>query len=416
MDAEASVDETKLSDFQVVLCSTSGARVREGQQIEWVNLRSPTGDSGRLVSYTRYEDLGKAVPAPRELIIDVTCRAHSLDEAVHFSFSAAAGFVNLLAFTANVTVGRPRPYLAFDISPGIERRAFRQYYMAPEFGIPNPGRWVDIEQFGTVTASVAVSPHTERASRAVVQYAEALRNWNQYSLVMVLAHLYIACEALTPSIELLHRDRLGLNEKEHAELLGVDTTAQNWKFILNAWSRRKYLFDGNEDLYKAAREASDGFEHGFKDFPTIGAAATEIVRELFSIVRKGILDVLQIDASEAETLHKVFPIDVSAQEQSAEAMMVGAVADPNRLAAEGEPYPRLEWTPTIDDMWIDNDRLQMNVTQKMGLRFGGGVRLVPVGHRFVAGMNGVNSSYNQGTFYVGTDEIDNREGSLNDDT
>jgi hypothetical protein len=49
--------------------------------------------------------------------------------------------------------------------------------------------------------------------------------------VLVLAHLYIACEVLTKAIQRVHQARLGLSELQHARLLGVDVAQTNWRMM-----------------------------------------------------------------------------------------------------------------------------------------------------------------------------------------
>ena len=86
------------------------------------------------------------------------------------------------------------------------------------------------------------SPEAPRLFRALAQYQAALRYWNTGSRVLVLAHLYIACEVLTKAVQRFHQARLGMTEEEHAQLLGADTTKSNWKMMAGAFARREYIF------------------------------------------------------------------------------------------------------------------------------------------------------------------------------
>jgi hypothetical protein len=66
-------------------------------------------------------------------------------------------------------------------------------------------------------------PHNSRIARASSQYEVALRHWNPSGRVLVLAHLYMAAEALGPVVEEVRRDALGISMPDHARRLGVDS-------------------------------------------------------------------------------------------------------------------------------------------------------------------------------------------------
>ena len=107
--------------------------------------------------------------------------------------------------------------------------------------------------------------------------------------MLVLAHLYIACEALTKAVQRLHQARLGLTEEQHAQLLGVDTTEPNWEMIAQAFARREYIFEGDRQVYDAARRARNEFEHGTADLGNVRQTADTVTRDLFDLVRSAVL-------------------------------------------------------------------------------------------------------------------------------
>ncbi len=79
--------------------------------------------------------------------------------------------------------------------------------------------------------------------------------------------------------------RLGLTEEQHAQLLGVDITKTNWQTMAENFARREYIFEGDRTIYKAAREASKQFEHGFADLGDVRQTAGTVTRDLVDLVR-----------------------------------------------------------------------------------------------------------------------------------
>ena len=99
--------------------------------------------------------------------------------------------------------------------------------------------------------------------------------------MLVLAHLYIACEALTKAVQRLHQARLGLTAEQHAQLLGVDTTKSKWEMMAQNFARREYIFKGDRQVYDAAREARNEFEHGTADLGNVRQTADSVTRAMF---------------------------------------------------------------------------------------------------------------------------------------
>lgn len=384
------------SSFRVVIRGPSGARVRPNEEIAFNNVTFAPSIRGRVVVRTRWEDLGLEAPVPREIFFEATLEAGSVDQAISLAGPMVMGLASLLAFTTNAPIETVHPHVAYDVTPRRERRAFREYFLPVETGIPRVGRFVDAETFIGVVESFGASPHADRLGRALSQYESALRFWNSPSVVLVLAHLYMACEALTPAVEKTYRERLGISKEEHARRLGIDTDrgrcpccgkGVDWQFQLGAKVRRLYIFQENDSLYSAARKASDAFEHGFRDMPEIRATAEKVARDLFRLVRNVVLEVLGLPSELSERLLEKEPVDRSSLQRHIDGHLSGAVTNPDCLAAPNQLYPLLRWEASIGGLVFDDPDLRLKPLDRLTAVFAEGVSFDAEGFAVYGGMN-----------------------------
>src|SRR5262249_19471170 len=143
-----------------------------------------------------------------------------------------------------------------------------------------------------VTAELAIrvlrvlSAHgeRERIRRAIAQYHQALRNWEPGLEILAPAHLWMAGEALTPAI------RRRLLEAHATNSAGL---ADLWKIELKQLDpeiRRRIIMRGDEEAYSKARDASDGLEHGYRDFAEIRAGSIDVRLRVAENLRKSVLE------------------------------------------------------------------------------------------------------------------------------
>ncbi len=245
-----------------------------------------------------------------------------------------------------------------------------------ETGHPRLGRWVEAPDLFNFGAAAFRSTHSARLLRALAQYQVALRYWNTGSQVLALAHLYIACEVLTKAIQQFHQDRLGLTEEAHARLLGVDTTKRNWRSIAEAFTRREYIFQGDKQIYDAARQASDDFEHGKADLGGVRQAAEAVTRELFDLVRSAILTLTSgLDVATQGALMAKAPVDVSPfYKQITGYVLSEAPSDPTRLGIESELFPVLKWQSRIKSVRFEEDELRFEPEENITVQFAPGLK------------------------------------------
>jgi hypothetical protein len=208
-------------EYTVVARSQAGARVRRGFYVDLADFPDGAGGQVQVRVSTRWDDVGLDYPVPRELWMAVRVQAGDLDAAVRSAMGAASALAVIISFCVNAVVEPPVLHVAFNSAVGLSRREFMEAFVPDERGHPRPGRWVEPQDIFAFGQAVLGSTEVPRLARALAQYQTALRYWNSGSRVLVLAHLYIASEALTKAVLRVHQTRLGITEQEHARLLAV---------------------------------------------------------------------------------------------------------------------------------------------------------------------------------------------------
>jgi hypothetical protein len=375
-------------EYTVVLRSRSGCRVRFGN---YIDLRLPDGHGGeaQVRISTRWEDLGLEFPIPRELWMAVTVTAADIDAAVRSAAAVASTLAVIISFCANAAVEPPALRLAFNSTGGLYRREFAEAFLPEETGHPRPGRWIDVEGLLAFGQAAYSSSEAQRLFRALAQYQAALRYWNTGSRVLVLAHLYIACEVLTKAVQRFHQARLGFTDEQHAQLLGVDVTQSNWKMMAGSFARREYIFEGDKSIYDAARSASDQFEHGMADLGNVRQAADAVTRELFDLVRSAMLSLVPaLDPAICDTIMAKSPVDVSPLHKQITGYIVSdQPSDPGNLGMAGELFPALRWRSDIRACRLDGDNLTFDPVETITVQFADGLRFEGGGYAVYGGLN-----------------------------
>ena len=319
----------------------------------------------------------------------VTVNAADIDAAVRSAAAVASTLAVIISFCVNAVVEPPALHMAFNSTGGLSRREFTEAFLPDEKGHPRPGRWIDVDgllAFGQAAYSSSEAP---RLFRALAQYQAALRYWNAGSRVLVLAHLYIACEVLTKAVQRLHQARLGLTDKQHAQLLGVDITQSNWKMMAGFFARREYIFEGDKSIYDAARSASDQFEHGTADVGNVRQAADAVTRDLFDLVRSAMLSLVPtLDPATCDTIMAKAPVDVSPLHKQITGYIVSdQPSDPGKLGMAGELFPALRWRSDVRACRLDGDNLTFDPVETITVQFADGLRFEGGGYAIHGGLN-----------------------------
>ena len=348
------------SECTVVLRCPSSARYKpeEGQEFFLREFPGFDGDM-RVRVRTRWLDQGHEAPLPRELWFECKCSTDSLDSAMSGSLSATRMLCSLIAFAANVRTGTPEVHIAFDSTAGRQEREFLEVFLPDEQGLPREGRLVVTAELTALFGALTSSDEVKRLSRALYQYERSLRYWYYGGEWLALAHLYMAVEALTKSVIRDRCGRDGIDEAELARRNGVDPDdpeRPRWRPALDAWARRELIFQADTATYEAAKDASDGMEHGFMDFSEVNRRAAQATESTFRYVREAMVHILALDQDSYSDLITRPARDVGSLRKMVRGKFIGTLDD---IAPAGEEYPYLEWRSNVRTMTRTGDEFKM---------------------------------------------------------
>jgi hypothetical protein len=375
-------------NYVVVLVAKGGARLKPDEGIKITGFNTDAGPATVGLA-TRFQEIGLANRLPQDLIFEVRCPGSSLDDAVARGSALATSLAPLISSAINAFVDVPQAHLAYEASPGRNSRRFWQRDV--QLGIPTltHAQMVRSDLLIPFLEAIFASGEQQRLGVAISHYHAALRDWTTAGQPLALMHLYPALEALGGAVERAERAQRGLADKEaHALHLGVDVTKSNWREVLLGRVRRDVICKGDQPTYKAAYDASNGLEHGNLDMPSIRAVARQVTPKLFSLVRDGILDLLNLEADVRARLGKLPVLDVTPLHMEMRGVLTGNVADADTLGFEGDPYPRMDPQLTLDELTYQADgRLTISPRNTYTVRIAQGVQFTASETALVIGLN-----------------------------
>ncbi len=312
--------------YVVVLRAPSAARFDEAASLTINKVPVVTGHVD-VIFRTRYRDEGFNAAVPRELWADVRGTTTSLDEAVVPFANAALFLTPVLSLSANAATGDLEVELAFENTPGIDEREYFQQFVLEEGGLPRIGRRINTDAAAALINAIFSHPDGERLHRAISQYDLALRHWKLGQETLALAYLYMGMDAL-PRALVKHLCRTqGQTEEQLAASLGIKPQIPEEDIVseleknktnfspkvyesikarvrhgsfkirssLESNLRLSHLFQGDNDCYKKAKAASDGFEHGFMPLRQVHSNAKETRDRTAKYLRTAIINLTEID-------------------------------------------------------------------------------------------------------------------------
>jgi len=371
--------------YTVVLrCADAHFRVPAGQMILISPITSEHGNMALRV-LTRTDAIeGIETPIPREIWIEVTGPAPSLNIAVNTSASTANDFIRQVAFGANAWHGLINVHLAFNNTSGRQEREFFQNWVPDERGLPRQARDVDPDLMYRLLAAIATSKKRERPRilRAITQYTDALQYWKQGNDLYALAHLYMGVEAITESVIRAEVRRRGFKKRKELEVELNGPPAESFllrlatflyvraggrrKETLASWARLELIFCRDKETYSAAKKASDGLEHGFAAHREVQRLAKQCVEKTAEYLRKSIL--LQIEISDDDFIaltSKPYerPTNTGGFERQ---FLATIVSDDEDVAAPDQAYPFVRWQFNLKEFsFAEDGGHKMRVTQTM---------------------------------------------------
>ena len=356
--------------FIVVLRGPSVPVFREGENLKIENFQTEMGKVE--ITYTsRWIQRRPDLTLPGHLWIEVQGSGRSLEDVIVPLANAGLSMLPIIAVCTNAAIGEPEVELAFENTPGATERDYFQCYVPPETAIIHNARLVRVKETVAVIDALAKHPDSERLRRGANQYRLALEAWRLGRESIALAHLWMALEAITKAKIRTELGRRNLaKEKELADSLDVPLKD------LDPTVRKALILEGDTDCYRKAKEASDGFEHGFLDFSKIIENAKDVRHRMARYVRKAILEMLDLEQSDLETLEKLgkplgyWPI--------VKYFRGKLISDEDTLAPKGKAYPFLRWKPIIKNLSITQDgKFNYVLTESLTAELGEGVLFKP---------------------------------------
>jgi hypothetical protein len=336
-------------------------------------------DPARVRLRSQWRDQGLEHPVPADLWVEVRGVGSSLDEAVRHHAPLARGAASVLAFIANAAVEPLEVELAYDATSGRTEREYLQVFVRDSSPIPKGGRVVPTDRLQPCFDAILALGRTPRLTRTFFQYDLALRNWQLGSEYQSLHHLWIAAENI---VGLLLTRRIGDNDrKEFARALGISVDPERpgakkppWRQELISWGLRELVFDGDRGAYDAARTATNGYEHGFLYLNDVQQQAVQATPAVFSHVRRSIADVLSLTGEYRDWLLGRIPVDVASTRKIVRGLLLGEVADSNRLSAPDQEYPILRWRTRLSRFVREGDDFNASFTERMTVTVAEGVQ------------------------------------------
>jgi hypothetical protein len=233
------------------------------------------------------------------------------------------------------------------------------------------GRPVDRGATSALFAVLADHRDTARLRRAIGQYSHALLNWTDGNEAMAIAHLWIAVEALTKVALRRECSRAETDADGLAQSCGIEIQA------LDGEVRRRIIFQGDAEAARKARNASDGFEHGYLDFGEVRRLAAETRNATAGYVREAVIELAGVpEPYRARLLSPRYAKPLNSW--IVRYLRGTLVGDADDLAADGEAYPKVARTSEIQRLSLREDGMyDVSIGEHFSNRFNPAVEFRP---------------------------------------
>lgn len=328
-----------MPDFVVILDASSAVRLDVGESVQITEIPTASGlATARWFTY--HSEEGFDVPVPRELWVEVSGPAESLDEACNEFLDVGRALTPYVALTANAAIDDPQLLLAYDATPEATSHKFVQALRPSTTGQFRSSRRLDVGLVGPTLVPILGSREHDRLHRAVVHYSEALKAWGPGSDLRTVLHLWMATEAMTKAALRIELERTGLTQDQLVAAWGTEPKQ------LDSEVRSRVLMHGDYATYAEARSISDAAEHSYQPFAGLHPRAAAIRDNLATHVRSSLLELADVAPETRQALlsegfkhpRESFPMT---------RLFRGWITGDGPLAADGRPYPWVDWTSKI---------------------------------------------------------------------
>jgi hypothetical protein len=359
---------TPSKEFVVVMRGPSAVMYKPAETLSVQDVPSDIGPVD-IVYTTRYLNREPDVTMPGHLWIDIRGDAHTLDEALVPFANAGLSMLPVLALSTNAAIGEPEIELGFDNTAGITERDYFQSYIPPERDIPHTARSIDVSATVALVRALNTHSDSERLLRGANQYRIALQSWRLGRETLSLAHLWMAVEALTKA-----RVRAECEARKVTEQADLATELGVKLKQLDGVVRRDLLLKGDNEVYRKARDASNGFEHGFLNYGEISKSAQDVRHRMAGYVRTAILEMCELDQPVFDKLTSV-PFDKPLGHWPIVKYLRGKLfGTGENLAAPGNEYPFMKWNPKIKTAKWEAGKLNIEIEENLTAEIAQGIR------------------------------------------
>lgn len=290
-----------LGRWVAYLRADSALRLARGER---VGVMTPPGEGPFFATLIGSDYLPAPADAiPAVLLIEVRGESgRPLEEVVDQLLNIGGQLLPLLTLAGNAFVDDVHLDVAYEVTPSVQKRPWIQRYTGLVEPSPPTTRLISRRELGPLIEAANVQPERDRWGRAVANYREALRHWRPGDELMAVEHLQIAAETLTPISTARVLREAGLTKEGYAESLGFESSKGDMENFVASRIRLDEIYSGDNVLRRDVENASNGFEHGFKDFTEAKVLAEHSRDAAARLIRIALLAELGLDSANMQGL------------------------------------------------------------------------------------------------------------------
>ena len=358
--------------IKVVMRGPSAVIFSKGKNLELTDVYSKIGPV-KILYTTRWLEYDNDLFMPGHLWIEISGPAPSLEKALAPFANAALSTLPIFSLSANAAIGEPDVEISYDYTKGLSEREYFQSYVIPETKEIHNARHINIDATISLLESITTHPDSERLKRAASQYRLSLNHWRLGRDSLALAHLWMALEALTKAQirqECLSRNLSDQNQL--ADALDIDIRK------LDPYIRKSIILCGDDECYKKAKKASDGFEHGFLNFDKINNLSQSIRIKMAKYIRSAIFNLCSKNEDILSRLTKD-PFDEPIGYWPIVKYVRGKLlGEGEQLAKDGNAYPFMQWKTILESTSYEDGKFNMKVSDSLTAQIGENIKFQPI--------------------------------------
>jgi hypothetical protein len=346
-----------MKTFKIVMRGPSALvfQERNGLRID----EFPTKAGAVCIVYaSRWINNSDGVRIPGDIWIEVSGPGENLDEVLTRFANAGISVLPVLSLAFNAAIHEPEIEIGFESTADANEREYFQSYLSPERTIAHVSRLARADLALSTIQAMFKHSDAERLLRAANQYRLALESWRLGRESLSTAHLWMAIEALTKvQMRRSMAEMEATTPQDLAKKMGVDLKQ------LDATLRKERILNGDYECYSKAKEASDGFEHGYLGYDKIREHAEFIRYNLAKHVRGSILRLAGVAEPTVNQLNRSpfdKPVGYWPLAKYLRGKLVGASKE---LAAAGNEYPFIKWNPIVTACSVSDSEIKMTTKE-----------------------------------------------------